>query len=144
MSVEVYLRKGMGGVLVPADQRSKDRLDKYKNGTVLRTELTKPRNYQFHKKFFAMRDVAFENQERYTDDEEFRKELIIAAGYYVEHHHLDGTVSREAKSMSFGAMDDNEFGELYAKVFWVIINQVLPGADASQFQSAVDQVMSFA
>lgn len=144
MSVEVFLRKQPGGTLVADDEMSKGRLDKFKAGTVLKTELTKPRNYQFHKRFFAMRDVAFDNQEQYTDQEDFRKALIIEAGYYHEVRLLDGTILKVAKSISFGSMDEVEFGELYAKVFSVILWKVLPGADGVALQSAIDEVVSFA
>lgn len=144
MSVEVYLRKCTGGGLVADDELSKERLSKIKAGTILRTELTKPRNYLFHKKFFAMRNVAFENQEQYTDDEAFRKALIIEAGYYEEMKLLDGSVLKVAKSINFGSMDEMEFGELYAKVFSVILWKVLQGADGVALQAAIDEVVSFA
>ena len=144
MSVEVFLRKCTGGGLVADDALSKERLDKFKAGTILRTDLTKPRNYMFHKKFFAMRNVAFENQEQYTDDEAFRKALIIEAGYYDEIRLLDGTVLKVARSINFGSMEEVEFGELYAKVFSVILWKVIPGADGVALQSAIDEVVSFA
>lgn len=146
MSVEVFLRKDPGGVLVPDDLLSRERLDKIKNGSVVRTELTKPRNYTFLKKFMAMLTVAFENQEQFGDFETFRYEVTVLAGYYTEHQHLDGTITKRAKSISFAGMDEIEFGEVYASVWHVLLRQVLKcnEAEGAMFQAAIDEIVGFA
>lgn len=84
-------------------------------------EFKKPRNYRFHKKFFALIRMVFENQEQYTNQDHLRKDLIIESGNYDLRHDLLGVEIREAKSMSFAKMDENEFNELYNSVIDVII-----------------------
>ncbi len=43
----VLLRKRMSGVLEPIDDASKEALAKFKSGTVIRAQITKPRNVYF-------------------------------------------------------------------------------------------------
>lgn len=84
-------------------------------------EYKKPRNYKFHKKFFALVKMVFDNQEQYTNIEHLRKDLIIESGNYDLRHDLLGVEIREAKSISFASMSEDEFSELYNSVVDVII-----------------------
>jgi len=84
-------------------------------------EYTKKRNLRFHKKFFALLKLAFENQSDYRILEDMRRDLIITAGWYNEVINLiDGEVLKVAKSISFSSMDEVEFSELYGKTKDVI------------------------
>jgi hypothetical protein len=84
-------------------------------------EWTKVRNYEFHKKFFALMKLVYENQEVYDNMESMRKDLIINAGYYDSRFDFKGVEVIEAKSISFASMDNNEFQELYNSVINVIV-----------------------
>jgi len=84
-------------------------------------EFKRPRNYKFHKKFFALVKMVFDNQEQYTNIEHLRKDLIIESGNYDLRHDLLGVEIREAKSISFASMSEDEFSELYNSVVDVII-----------------------
>jgi len=84
-------------------------------------EFKKPRNYKFLKKFFALVKMVFDNQEQYTNIEHLRKYLIIESGNYDLRHDLLGVEIREAKSISFASMSEDEFSELYNSVVDVII-----------------------
>jgi hypothetical protein len=84
-------------------------------------DFKKPRNYKFHKKFFALINMVYQNQEQYTHIEHLRKDLIIESGNYDLRYDLLGVEIREAKSISFSSMDDIEFSELYDSVINVVI-----------------------
>lgn len=84
-------------------------------------DFKKPRNYEFHKKFFALVNMVFQNQEQYTNIEHLRKDLIIESGNYDLRYDFLGVEIREAKSISFSSMDDIMFSELYNSVIDVII-----------------------
>lgn len=84
-------------------------------------DFKKPRNYEFHKKFFALVNMVFQNQEQYTNIEHLRKDLIIESGNYYLRYDFLGVEIREAKSISFSSMDDIMFSELYNSVIDVII-----------------------
>lgn len=81
----------------------------------------KPRNVKFHRKFFALLKMAFENQQDYPSLERMRKRLIEVAGYYDEYRDpLTKELVKEVHSISFASMDETEFTTLYNAVKYVI------------------------
>ena len=87
-------------------------------------EFKKVRNYKFHKKFFALVNLVFNNQEIYNNIEHLRKELIISAGHYELIFDLEtGEQKKEALSIKFSSMDEIEFNKVYSDVLNVIVNK---------------------
>jgi hypothetical protein len=79
-------------------------------------EYTKKRNLKFHKKYFALMKLAFENQQDYRNLNDMRRDITIASGYYDESVSLiTGEIIKIAKSISFSNCDEIEFSELYEK-----------------------------
>lgn len=77
-------------------------------------EYKKPRNYNFHKKYFALLKLCFENQTDYRTMEDMRRDLIITSGRYDEViNKITGEVYKIANSISFSKMDNIEFSQLY-------------------------------
>ena len=76
--------------------------------------------------------------------EPFRKDIIVAAGYYDECRVPSGTV-KVARSISFASMGEDEFSELYKAVFNVCWRFVLSRNFGSEHdaQNAVDQLLSY-
>jgi hypothetical protein len=85
-------------------------------------EFKNVRNYEFHKKYFALINMVFDNQELYNDINDLRHDLIISAGYYKEQTNIQGERIKIAKSISFAKMDELEFQELYNKTIDVVVN----------------------
>lgn len=84
-------------------------------------EYVKKRNLKFHKKYFALLKLAFENQSDYRLLEDLRRDVIITAGWYDETVSvITGEVLKVAKSISFAQMDEVEFSQLYEKTKDVI------------------------
>lgn len=84
-------------------------------------EYKKTRNIKFHKKYFALLKLGFENQDKYSSMEDLRRDLIITAGLYTEVVNvITGEVYILANSISFSKMDDMEFDDLYNKTKDVI------------------------
>ncbi len=81
----------------------------------------KKRNARFHKKFFALINMVYQNQELYNNYDELREHLTIASGYFNLTHDLDGCEQKKAKSISFASMDETEFSDLYNAVIDTII-----------------------
>lgn len=100
-------------------------------------EFTKKRNVKFHRKFFALLNLVFENQEQYNNIEHLRKDLIISAGYYDLRYNIDGVEIREPKSISFAKMDELEFSEVYNRVIDVVVNWL--GIDKQEIIDNVQQ-----
>jgi len=109
MAIEIFVRK-LWNTLVPVSQADADAMEALKPGGEYRAVFTQPRNVAFHRKFFALLDVAFEawpapemehkgvavmkNRER------FRKDIIIQCGYYDLSVGIDGRVRCDAQSIS--------------------------------------------
>jgi hypothetical protein len=88
---------------------------------VFEIEYRKPRNYNFHKKYFALMKLAFENQSDYRNLNDLRRDISIVAGYYDEVvNKVTGEVYKMPKSISFAQMDEIEFSELYERTKDVI------------------------
>ena len=88
---------------------------------VFEIEYRKPRNYNFHKKYFALIKLAFENQTDYRNLNDLRRDISIVVGYYDEVvNKVTGEVYKMPKSISFAQMDEIEFSELYERTKDVI------------------------
>lgn len=98
-----------------------EKLKKIKVGEFLKCEIKKPRNVKFHKKFFALINMIFDNQEVYKNVDRLRKDLTIEAGFYDEWVDFQGVIQREAKSISFSKMKQDEFDNLYNRVLDEIV-----------------------
>lgn len=109
------------GVLKPLDPIDVDYFYKLKEDTVYSCEIKKLRNPRFHRMFFAMINICFDNQEIFKDIEYFRKEMLKASGYYNSYVNHKGITQYEAKSISFGSMDQDEFKTVYESVFMTCI-----------------------
>lgn len=94
---------------------------KLKIGEVYEVEIKKKRNYQFHKKYFALLNLCYENQEVFESIEDLRYFLTMKAGYYKQIDTGNGTMFIP-KSISFAKMDEIEFERLYQLTITVICN----------------------
>ena len=149
--------------LLPAHQEDLDAIKKLPNGQPLRVKLTRVRNYQFHKKWFALLNHAFDmwepleaaprleavmavihtgkNPEKNFD--RFRKDIIILCGMYDAHYRLNGEVRLEAKSVSFAKMDEDEFETLFTKTIDVICKHVLTNYTGDELRRVIDEILAF-
>ena len=121
----IYMKKLSNGTFAPNDQQSLELASKLKVGEVYRHEVKKPRNYIFHKKYFSLLNLAFENQENYDSFESFRDAITMQAGYYDSHVSLKGVTVFKPRSISFSSMDELDFDKLYNQTINVILKYVL-------------------
>lgn len=137
--------------LIPADVETGEYVNRLKLGESIRADFKKPRNIKFHRKYFALLNLAFDHwypdlpeihgikAEKSLD--QFRKDVTILAGYYVVETRLNGTARVNAKSISFGKMDEHEFEELYSRTIDVILKQVMRGMNREEVEHIVDQIL---
>lgn len=155
--MKAYFRKLPGGTLVPDDDSTAEYLQKIKNGAVLGGEFAQPRNYEFHKRYFALLNLGFEAWEPIEREhnglpvvknfERFRKDVAIASGFYELTVNLKGETRAEAKSISFARMDDIEFNDLYQKTITLFLGkyQILCNyRDAAEVEATVNAILGFA
>ena len=112
--------------LVPLTDEDYDEKRKLQIGTIYSAEIRIPRNYKFHKKFFALLNAAWaylpeRTQNGFRSIDGFRQYLTVAAGYYTTYYSPKQKEFVEIpKSISFGSMSEDEFQELYEGIYRVI------------------------
>lgn len=100
-------------------------------------KIERPRNPRFHRKYFAMINLAFENQDDFglEEAEQFRQYLQMRAGFYITKDTPTGN-AYFAKSIAFDSMDGAEFENLYEKVWEQIFT--LYKHDRSEFEAELN------
>jgi len=116
-----FLVKKHFGNLIPVYNSDLEALKsaKLKEGEVYEIEIKKKRNYEFHKKYFALVNLCFDNQETFTEFEDLRNYLTMKAGYVKKINTGTGQMILPL-SISFTKMDNIEFEQLYQKTIDVI------------------------
>lgn len=139
----------VNGALYPATDKDREVLSKIKAGEAVKLKFTRARNYQYHKKYFAMLNLAFdyweppENMVAEKNFDRFRKDVTILAGYYNQYVRLDGETRVEAKSIAFGNMSEDEFEQLYSKTIDVLIRYALNQYSGDELRGIVDMIEDF-
>jgi hypothetical protein len=119
--MKIYLQRTLRG-LIPLDDTDKEKINKIPFDVALEYEVKVMRNLKFHRKFFAMLNLAFENQDEFKNFQIFREAVIIGAGFFEKVQRLHGEEIIIAKSISFSQMDNTEFETLYTACIDTIID----------------------
>ena len=136
--MRINLTKQTGGKFIPCTDEDMERLAKLKNGTHYCFEIKQIRNYEFHKKYFALIACAWDclndqEKEFFHSSEILRKTIEVCAGHCERIYSLkDGDFHDIPKSISFASMDETEFQSLYDNVKNVIFGYVLKGKISEQ------------
>lgn len=157
---EFLFQKGATG-LIPACEEASEWLRKKKLGATILVEPREMRNGAFHRKYFALLNLAFDywkdnaetleyRGERVLPDfERFRRDVIILAGFYKPVTNIKGEVRLEAESISFASMDEERFRQLYSATINVLLQRVFNGRvcpkwTEAELRSVADQILEFA
>lgn len=122
----IYLRKTLGG-FCPDDEDGVEAIKGIPLGEVIKAEWSRPRNYKFHKYFFAMLKLIVENTDgRFKSSKHLLQAVKIGVGSCDLITLKDGTEIWFPHSISFAKMGEDQFRDFFNKaVDWVILN-VLP------------------
>ena len=152
MAAEVHLVKALGG-FVPSDANAKEWFDKVKSGQVVKAEIRVMRNGGFHRRFFAMLNVAYENHEwpeietkwgkAKCSFDMFRKYVTVKAGHYEVDLTPQGEPRVVPASISWAKMDQPTFEKLYSDVLDVILQEFLTNWKRGDMDYAVNQMLGF-
>ncbi|MDF0506571.1 DUF1367 family protein [Burkholderia cenocepacia] len=151
--MEILLTKAADGTLRPLDAAQAELLKPLKADALVRCEIKRVRNPRFLRKFMALVTVGFEAFEPPQQEfrglvveksfDRFRKDLVIAAGYYTPVANFRGDVRAEPKSLSFASMDEAEFNEVYNAVANVLLQSVLVRYTRVDLDRVVNQILGF-
>jgi len=120
--MKIQVVKTNNGFLKPAYGSDHEYFKKMPTNEEFEIDYTKGRNGKFHRLFFALMNLAYENQECYVLLNDLREDVIVKAGYYREVVDFEtGEIKLKPLSISFANMDELEFNKLYLDCKLVII-----------------------
>lgn len=136
--VEFLAVKRMNGDLHPTNEQGEAYLRGIKQGDIVTINVKRPRNPYFHAKYFALLNLVLKNQEHYKSVEELLVVAKIATG------HVDAIQTKRwgtvylPKSISFAAMDESEFQEMYDRTMMWVFTDVIPGLSITGMDAEVE------
>jgi len=154
--MKLTLKKVSEIMIIPDDKETANFIERLKLNQVIVADFKRPRNYAFHKKYFALIKYAYENWEPQEFEspewegvtpeksfDRFRKDLIILSGRYHAVYRVDGSVRIEAESISFASMNEESFAELYDSTINVILKKILTNYSRDDIDRVVQQLEGF-
>jgi hypothetical protein len=122
MKFEV-VKKGI--YLIPFGSSDKEKFAKIGQGEICTIDFKKNRNYLFHKKFFSLLNIGFENQDKEDNFDFYRAKVLIAIGHCDTIALDNGTFTFIPKSISYDAIpDNNDFETVYNRAVSYIANKL--------------------
>jgi len=134
--MKIWCRNTIAGLipLYPSDQDEKKKL---RIGGDYECDIKNPRNYEFHKKFFALIRLGHNNTKMLLPENIYRKIMTMRAGYF-ETYDTGKGIHYEPISISFSNMSQDEFQEVYSRVLDKIIEDI--GSTKKEIE---DQLINF-
>jgi hypothetical protein len=137
--MKIFLRKTISGTWQPVDDEAKEVCNAFAVGDVGKFDIVKPRNYEHHKKAFALFNLVLENSDKYSTVDQILDEIKFRLGY-LDHHVIDGKYVFRLKSIAFDAMGQEKFNTFYSKAIDVILKYMLPETSSDEL---INEIISF-
>lgn len=122
--------------LVPIYDSDYELKKRLKVGTIVKCKVSNPRNYEHHKKFFALVRLTFENlpsnlMEKFKirNEQDMLKRFKRDLGYFSTHINERDECEIEYQSISFASMEQIEFEKFYTECVDLVVYQYLSGID---------------
>ena len=142
--MDIYCRVTPYG-LVPLYDSDHDLKQRLRVGSTVRRRVSQPRNYEFHKKFFALVRLTYDNLPlplverwniRSVDDmlRRFKRDL----GYFTATVNDLGEREIEYSSISFAAMDEEEFERFYNGSVNLVLDKYIRGLEREDLLTEVE------
>ena len=129
--------------LYPIDDVGEAAMRNLAQGEIISVEVKRPRNVQFHRKFFAMLSIILENQDYYKSIDD----LLCVCKIRVGHCHAIETKLGQVlipDSISFASMDDVAFAAFYERACAWVATEVVPGLKRADLDQEVEaQLLEF-
>ena len=142
MAEIIYVRRN-GSKLEPCSLADEGALLEFPTGKDLSVTISRPRSSKQHRFFWALIQKICENHDTYRRPEQLLLWLKIRLGYVEEVRFHDEKVWWVAKSISFNAMDQEEFRKFFHAALDVIVAEIIPGLNTSELIVEVEQLLGF-
>jgi hypothetical protein len=140
MAQELLLSRH-GNALVGMEPSSSDAIQAMKHGEVVTATIRRTRNPAHHRKFMALMQVVFDAQTRYPTLMQLLDVIKIATGHFDEFEYRGMRVVKP-RSISFAKLDQAAFEQFYQRAVEVIITEVIPGADSTELEARVMDILN--
>lgn len=141
MAIDVLLKRE-GTKLGAADPMSWDSLQSIKDGEILTASLRRARNPRHHAKLFALLNVIFPQQDRFTTLTELLNAIKMATGYFEHGKTIDGIPYCIPKSIAFASMCQTDFEQFYERAVDVILTKILPAVNRDELEDEVQAILN--
>lgn len=131
--------------LVPmygSDHEAKKRL---RTGSVVKCRVSNPRNYEFHKKFFALVRLTFDNLPSrlaeywgINNEEDMLRRFKRDLGYFTSTVNERGEREIEYGSISFAAMEQYEFERFYNQCIDLVLSKYIRGLERQDLTEEIE------
>lgn len=130
------------GVLAPSLPDDELALESIKRGEIVTVNITRSRNSQFNRKFFALLNIVVENTD-YLNTDQILHLLKLKLGHYDEVISTNGKVVYIPRSISFAKMSPDEFNKFYNQSITIILRDFLTNWHEANIDKAINQVVVF-
>src|SRR5690554_3029200 len=112
--MKIQVVKNLNGTLKPAYDSDYESFKKIPLNEIIEIEYKKQRNIRFHRKLFALLNLAYSNQNMFDNLDDMRYCLMLECNLSeIKVNRLTGEVFKIPKSLQFSKMDEIEFNEVY-------------------------------
>lgn len=134
------------GSLRPADAAGEEALRKLGQGQLVEIELRRPRNVRFHRMYWALVTLVWEqlDEERYPTAEDLHAAIKIAAGLRTRIELPDGTLGFIPGSIAFHKMSEDDFAAFFDRVCGLVAKYFLPGVTDAELRAEVASIIGVA
>lgn len=131
--------------LVPMYDSDLDLKKHLKVGTVVKCKVRNPRNYEHHKKFFALVRLTYDNLPgnlaeawKIHNEEDMLRRFKRDLGYYTSTYNERGEREIEYRSISFAAMEQHEFERFYNQCIDLVLFRYIKGIDKQDLITEIE------
>ena len=131
--------------LVPMYDSYLDLKKRLKVGAVVKCKVSNPRNYEHHKKFFALVRLTFDNLPgnlaeawKINSEEDMLRRFKRDLGYYTSTYNERGEREIEYQSISFAAMEQHEFERFYNQCIDLVLFRYIKGIDKQDLITEIE------
>jgi hypothetical protein len=142
MAEVIYVRR-RGSKLEPCSLVDEEALQEFPAEKDLSVTISRTRSTKQHRFFWAILNKICENHAEYHRAEQLLLWLKIRLGYVEEIRFHNDKVWWVAQSISFNAMDQEEFRKFFHAALDVIVVEVIPGLNTSELIIEVEQLLGF-
>lgn len=131
--------------LVPLYDSDYDLKKRLRVGSVVKCKVSNPRNYEHHKKFFALVRLTFDNLPsnlaeyfKVHNEEDMLRRFKRDLGYFKTSLNERGEKEIEYQSISFSAMEQHEFERFYNQCIDLVLYKYIKGIDKQDLITEIE------